>query len=712
MPVNIRRALLVIVLLAASGSWQLSSNAQGVTEAERLLQKAILLETVDGNLQAAIDQYKKIVAENGSNRVVAARALLRLAGCYEKLGRNEAEKTYQQLIDAYPEQVETVRLAREQLSLLRRTGELIEKGDRQPAIRLLWSGPEADIFGAPSPDGKHLSFVDWSTGDLAVRDLESGKNRRLTNKGPWDQSSEEALSSVWSPDGKQIAFQWGTNARQPLELRVIELGGSGLRTLYRAGEDEWADLYDWSPDGKYILALLPRNQLSLISLADGSTTALKSLEAESTRAAFSPDGRYIVFDAPQAGDPLRRDIYTLSVAEKREMPLVAHAADDRVLGWAPNGQAVLFGSDRTGSQAFWAIPVGDGRSKGTAKMIRPVSSRTVPLGFSRDGRFFYGEPEGGADVYSARVDAATGKVLEPPERIVNQFEGFNLSPRYSPNGEYLAYCSWRGSFRPTAGGAVGMLGNVLCIRSMATGEDQEFSKAFRALGITSITGPRWAPDGKSVVVYGYAKPMGGYGGIYVVDLQRGVVTEVVYSSKDTQVGAAEWLSDGKTIVFFSLDKKKGLCHLVARNLETTGERAVRELPESANPALAVSPDYQRLCISAVEGGRRVFWIMNAAGGEPRKLQGAAGPMYGFTWAADARYVLYTRKTAEAGWQLWRRSIDGGEPELLGLLSDSSRMVVVLAHLSASPDGQRIVFSRGQPGGAEVWVMENSPLPAR
>ncbi len=59
MPVNIRRALLVIVLLAASGSWQLSSNAQGVTEAERLLQKAILLETVDGNLQAAIDQYQE-----------------------------------------------------------------------------------------------------------------------------------------------------------------------------------------------------------------------------------------------------------------------------------------------------------------------------------------------------------------------------------------------------------------------------------------------------------------------------------------------------------------------------------------------------------------------------------------------------------------------------------------------------------------------------
>jgi Tol biopolymer transport system component len=701
MRVNIPRALLVIMLLAASGSWRLLSNAQGVTEAERLLQKAILLETVDGNLQAAIDQYKKIVAENSSNRAVAARALLRLAGCYEKLGRNEAQKTYQQLIDNYPEQIETVRLAREQLALSRRAGDLAEKGGQQPAIRLLW-GPEADIFGAPSPDGRYLSFTDWSTGDLAVRDLESGKNRRLTNKGPWDQSTEEADSSVWSPDGTQIAFAWETDGNQRLELRVIGLGGSGLRTLYRAGEDEWATLYGWSPDGKHILALLPRNQLSLISLADGTTTNLRSLEAESTGAAFSPDGRYIVFDAPQAGDPLKRDIYTLSVAEKREMPLVAHAADDRVLGWAPNGQAVLFGSDRTGSQAFWAIAVADGRAQGTAQMIRPVSSRTVPLGFSRDGRFFYGELKSGADVYGARLDAATGTVLEPPQRLIDQFEGFNLSPSYSPDGGRLAYCSWRGSYRPVAGGAVGMLGNVLCIRSMATGEEQEFSTAFRRLGITAITGPRWAPDGRSILVYGYAKPMGGYGGNYVVDLQRGVATEVIYSSKDIRVGNAEWLSDGKTIVFFRGDKKKAL--LVARSLETGSERVVRELPESANPNLVASPDYQRLCISAREGGGRVFWIMNPAGGEPRRLQNAAGGFYGFNWAADARHILYARKAAGAGFQLWRLSIDGGEPQLLGLLSDSSGTVV--SHLSASPDGKRIAFSRAQLGGADVWVMEH------
>ena len=58
--------------------------------------------------------------------------------------------------------------------------------------RQVWIGPGADIEGAPSPDGKFLSFVDWDTGDLAIRDLETGTNRRLTNKGPWEKPEEFA----------------------------------------------------------------------------------------------------------------------------------------------------------------------------------------------------------------------------------------------------------------------------------------------------------------------------------------------------------------------------------------------------------------------------------------------------------------------------------------------------------------------------------------
>jgi Tol biopolymer transport system component len=579
---------------------------------------------------------------------------------------------------------------------------MVDKRDQEPAIRLVWSGPQADTYGAPSPDGKYLSFVDWSSGDLAIRDLVTGKNRRLTNKGSWEQnSSEEAEFSIWSPDGKQIAFQWMRDAGRRVELRVIGLDGSKSRTLYSAGEDEWAELYDWSPDGNYILASLPERRLSLISVADGSIRVLRELKAESTRAAFSPDGRYIVFDAPQAGDSLKRDIHTLSTEGNHEILLVAHSADERVLGWAPNGKAVLFASDRTGSQALWVIAVADGRAQGTPQLIRTTSGRTVPLGFSRDGRFFYGESKAASDIYTVRLDPTTGKVLGPPEKIIDRFEGFNFMPSYSPDGKYLAYCSWRGG-KPSP-----THGNVLCIHSMETGEDQEFSKELKNLGVTSISKPRWAPDGKSILIYGYAKPAVPWGGIYVVNLHTRAITEVLYSGDDVRVTAAGWSSDGKSIIFFRFDKKESLYHLVTRNLETGSEKTLYELPESANPYWEVSPDFQRLCILTQDRGQRALWIMKATGREPLKLHEFAErrrPAW-LTWAADGKCILFTRKDEAAGWQLWRLSVDAGEPELLGLAESS-----YIAHLSAHPDGERIVFSRGPLGGAEIWVMENF-LPA-
>jgi len=48
-------------------------------------------------------------------------------------------------------------------------------------LRQVWAGKGADDRGAPSPDGRHLIFVDWDTGDLAVRDLGTGESRRLTH---------------------------------------------------------------------------------------------------------------------------------------------------------------------------------------------------------------------------------------------------------------------------------------------------------------------------------------------------------------------------------------------------------------------------------------------------------------------------------------------------------------------------------------------------
>lgn len=86
-----------------------------------LLERAIQLETVDGDLVAAIALYQRIIAQNGNNRTLTAKALLRLGGCYEKLGQAEADKIYQKLIDEYPDQSPEAETARQRLVGLAKT---------------------------------------------------------------------------------------------------------------------------------------------------------------------------------------------------------------------------------------------------------------------------------------------------------------------------------------------------------------------------------------------------------------------------------------------------------------------------------------------------------------------------------------------------------------------------------------------------------------
>jgi hypothetical protein len=74
-------------------------------EPERQLEAAIHQEIVIGNLSGAINRYTKLIADPAASRSVAARALLRIGACQEKLGqRNEAYETYRRAAATYGDQ--------------------------------------------------------------------------------------------------------------------------------------------------------------------------------------------------------------------------------------------------------------------------------------------------------------------------------------------------------------------------------------------------------------------------------------------------------------------------------------------------------------------------------------------------------------------------------------------------------------------------------
>src|SRR5688572_27213280 len=105
---SMRKITLAILIAIA-----VASASAGAQDAERLFKVAMNTELVEGNLREAIEQYRK-VAESAP-RPLAARALLRMAESYQKLGDAEAQRIYERLTRDYPDQRETVAIARTRL---------------------------------------------------------------------------------------------------------------------------------------------------------------------------------------------------------------------------------------------------------------------------------------------------------------------------------------------------------------------------------------------------------------------------------------------------------------------------------------------------------------------------------------------------------------------------------------------------------------------
>jgi Tol biopolymer transport system component len=573
--------------------------------------------------------------------------------------------------------------------------------------RQIWAGPEVDTMGAPSPDGRLLSFTDWNTGDLAIRDLTTGKSRRLTHTDPRSQLAEFAWGSRVSPDGKQIVYAWDRYS-SPTELRLIGADGSGAKVLYSNPKLDDIEPRDWSPDGLNILVLLTRNdhvnQIALVSAADGTAKVLKTLDWRvPLMMAFSPDGRYIAYDFPPQEDSENRDIFLLESDGSRAEPLVQHPANDFLLGWAPGNQGILFASDRTGALDAWLIRVEDGKPAGPPRLMKQGVGRMIPMGFTRDGSYYYGLESGSGDVYLATLDPATGTVLEPPAPVAQRFMGSNRTPVFSPDGRSLAYLSKRTPI-PAAKGPV-----TIVIRSLEDGAEREFKLNDISRGALTS----WSSTGRWILLSAWNRKGGQ--GLYRVDATSGAVTPIVRSEPGEFRFDPEWSPDNKSIYFIHTQTELKLQNLAVRDFESGRETdLVRAQRPSFIRHFALSPDGRQLAFTWEADGQKkgCLKVIPATGGEGRELFCTDKALIFYRtlrWTPDGRYILFGQKENSEDLahhqtvELWRISAEGGEPVKLGLGMD------LLQFLAVHPDGRRIAFTAGQ-YAAEVWVMENF-LPA-
>jgi Tol biopolymer transport system component len=656
--------------------------AQKDPRAEAQLQAAINKETVEGNLKGAIEQYKKLA--KSPNRPVAAKALLHLGECYEKQGNTEARKTFEKLIGEYKDQPEVVAQASIRLNALG----VVPPKSTDLLFRKAWTGPEIDIVGPPSPDGRYIAYVDKDTFDLGIHDLTTGSNRRLTHRDVKAKEFEMALEAAWSPDGMRLAYSW-FNKEGNWDLRVIDLDGSNLRVVTSG-----RDLYGWFPDGKSILASV-KSQFCRIAVDSGFVQNLSISQPLGTPV-ISPDGQFIAYMSSKQENRADRDIFVVPVDGGTTAPIFTEKSNESLWGWDAAGRSILFTSDRSGSFGLWRIAIVGGKPHGEPELVKSDLGRVWPLGSTRKGSFFYQNTGTASDVFIAEIDLKNGKVITPPVRVNPSHIGFCTSSVWSPDGEFIAYLAAMPTDAPFA--------NSINIVSVKNPMQKEFRTGFAFAGVSHLN---WDPNGKFIsAIDASVKPR-----LLRLNVGSGEISILA----QLESPPLDWTPDAKTVFMLGGSSGIGYTTIIARNLETGTET---QLYRSNEPVVflglgsrPLSPDGKWLATKATvldkqkQPSSNVLLAIPTGGGAARelitlKLPQSFSPL---GWVADSKSMVCSmRSESQDNVQLWKISLEGGAPQKLDLTSPS------IGYVSFHPDGKRITFTSGGTNPSEIWVMENLP----
>jgi Tol biopolymer transport system component len=539
--------------------------------------------------------------------------------------------------------------------------------------------------GGPSPDGRYLSFTDWKTGNLAIEDLTTGEKKLLT-KIPAG-SKDYVLWSAFSPDGTQIAYDWYLAKQEFCELRIMDLEKGDSRTLLDADAGFYREGVSWSRDQSHIATVIigeKQKKIAWVSTENGATRVLTSLGESmpgGPNSLFpSPDDRYLAYSYTSRKDPSNFDIFLVSTDGSGEtVPLVEHPANDRVLGWIPGRDELLFLSDRSGSWDVWVLSVKKGQPAGEPVRVYPNLGDVAPIEvYSR-----------WMENYVSNFDPETGKFIGS---LTQPLSGYKQSLDWSPDGRRLAYVQ----VDSTPEGP-GFLRGFLHIRDLESGADREIPCGIAVVEV------RWSADGKSLLMSGMReRKVIDYRlktSLYVVDTQTGKVQPVA-DRPDSRIVIGDWSADGKGIYFVDGDR------IVLHDLETGRERTLLTEPDLVGP-LALSPDGALLAASLDDREKSSGLIMvDVASGKAVRtvdIDRASAPsadsvIRGFDWSADGKYLFYLERGRERAPSLWLVPRQGGTPEKVWQTDKYVRGLRIL------PDGKRLSFGQIR-HETSVWVME-------
>ena len=687
------KSITIILLLA----FALLASAAQTKPASVLLQEGLYAEQMQGDLDAAIKIYERILKEFPKNRPVAAKALLHIGLCKEKLGLNEAVNAYQKVVDQYPEQQGEVAIAKDRIAKLSKS---LQDLSRKPAFRKIEiaSKPQNGVL---SPDGKKLAFI--SEGAVWLVPLHgkvdpdiAGEPVRLAEvPGIWDSGSLMA----WSADGEWIAVNaWPDEDA----VHVIPVAGGEPRVVQmpKRGSHAWSYRLSLSPDGQMLAFSArelrkPRQKTSdphdryICTIPTAGGEPKQVLSGWGRMPSFSPDGEAIAYVDSVRKNWRGTERYLLGgelwiVPSEGGTPVKLASVDGRLRGpvWSPDGNYIAVHHEPGGtndSKEILVFPLSpDASSAGEPEKIAlPGSSMNMLAGWTPDGEL-------GVFIQSQRhhamytVPAQGGKAVQvTPEGLGCYY------PRWSPDGERI-FLRWvrRGESPPVRMGYVPADGGAI---TEIPWPERPF------VSCVPGGGHNVSPDGRRIVISASHD-------IWTIPLEGGLPTRL--TSDDSHEEYPCWSPDGEWVAFVDRHAKsedEGFNAIYIVPAEGGQIRQVTSESDSVGRgAIAFSPDGKRIAFFS-DGSIKTKPI---EGGQPEVLVGEveSGRHSQLAYSPDGSKIAHN-----AGGKIWITPLDRREPEELrsGLPENAE-----LGEFGWSPDGSKIVFIASIGGEAEFWLIDN------
>ena len=269
---------------------------------------------------------------------------------------------------------------------------------------------------------------------------------------------------------------------------------------------------------------------------------------------------------------------------------------------------------------------------------------------------------------------------EPPAPLrsvpLTSDPGSELHPTFFPDGNQVAF-AWDGENRDNTD---------IYVKLVAGG---------RPLRLTTDpavdSGPAWSPDGSQIA---FLRRSEGSAGIFLVPPIGGAERKLAESPHYLRLqgfGSGQdlsWSPDGKFLAISDRTSPEEPLAIFLVSVESGEKRRLTSPPSQslADHSPAFSPDGRTLAFvrqtAAVIGK---IYLVQVAGGEPRRLTFNDQQTPGLAWTPDGREIVFSAGVSNSN--LWRISSLGGMPELLSGTGGNAVFPAI------SRQGSRLIYSR-------------------